>query len=75
MMGELSCARKFDSRIERKAWLAAAGVICIIRCLYFIAKTSRNVVAKVTSICKGVTFFAVRQILLWIAQNIGPHFS
>ena len=45
MIGEVSGTRESGSRIERKAWLAAAGVVCIIRCSYFIAKFQREVIA------------------------------
>jgi len=58
MMGELSCARKFDSRMKRRAGLAAAGVVRIIRSNYLIAKSKQNVIAKVTSVRIGVTLFA-----------------
>jgi hypothetical protein len=58
-MGELSCTRKFDSRIRRKAGLAAAGVVRSICSNYLIAKGKRKGIAKVTSVRIGVTVFAV----------------
>jgi hypothetical protein len=55
MSGEPSCIRKFGSRIEPKAWPAAAGVICTIRCLHFIAKIQPRPNDKSHLVCKGVT--------------------
>jgi hypothetical protein len=57
MMGEFSCAREFDSRMKRKAGLAAAGVIRSIRYYYLIAKSELEIIAKVTSVHIAVTIF------------------
>ena len=54
MMGELPCAREFDSRKKRKAGPAAAGVNWIIRYIYFIPKRNWLVIAKVTNACVEV---------------------
>ena len=75
MMGELSCTRKFDSRMKRRTGLAAAGVVRSIRSNYLIAKIKQNVIAKVTCVRIGVTLFASCETNFGLSENIARHIT